>query len=324
MYSFLDRNAAATRLVDWHQRSRDHRPQRPRGRDQQHHADRPAGQAASGPTATGTSPAPADGYQFVRRVRVASEKGLHLPSRRRTSVTGSAQEPHRAEPHAGTWVTTPHRHHVRRHGYGLVNPRGSPSPSAAALISTRTRTSARSSSARRGGWVSSRSIGRRPAPEPLPAGSGRVKRGGMNAAATKAHRPVPQVAELCVQPAPDDAHRVDPIRFTGDPAAALAKLRAVIGRRCRTQIRASTPDSLHAEFTSWLLRFVDDLDAVVDPDAGVIHLRSRVARRLLRPQRQSQARRRDPRGVRRRAADDPSTHQGRRDGVCVDISRHTI
>ena len=25
---------------------------------------------------------------------------------------------------------------------------------------------------------------------------------------------------------------------------------------------------------SWLLRFVDDVDAVVDPDAGVIHVRS--------------------------------------------------
>ena len=39
-------------------------------------------------------------------------------------------------------------------------------------------------------------------------------------------------------------------------------------------VEASDEDSLHVEFTSWLLRFVDDVDAVIDPDAGVIHVRS--------------------------------------------------
>ena len=96
----------------------------------------------------------------------------------------------------------------------------------------------------------------------------------MNAAATKRIAPCPRSPNCVSSLAPDDAHRVDPIRFTGDPAAALAKLRAVIEAMPRTQITRIDSDSLHAEFTSWLLRFVDDLDAVVDPDAGVIHVRS--------------------------------------------------
>ncbi len=96
----------------------------------------------------------------------------------------------------------------------------------------------------------------------------------MNAAATKRLAPCPKSPNCVSSLAPDASHRVDPIRFTGDPAAALARLRAVIEAMPRTQITRIDADSLHAEFTSWLLRFVDDLDVVVDPDAGVIHLRS--------------------------------------------------
>ena len=96
----------------------------------------------------------------------------------------------------------------------------------------------------------------------------------MNAAATKRLAPCPQSPNCVSSLAPDESHRVDPIRFTGDPVAALAKLRAVIEAMPRTKITRIDGDSLHAEFTSWLLRFVDDVDAVVDPDAGVIHVRS--------------------------------------------------
>jgi uncharacterized protein (DUF1499 family) len=96
----------------------------------------------------------------------------------------------------------------------------------------------------------------------------------MNAAATKRLAPCPRSPNCVSSLAPDDAHRVDPIAFSGDPAVALAKLRAVIEGMPRSVITRQDEDSLHAEFTSWLLRFVDDVDAVVDPDAGVIHVRS--------------------------------------------------
>jgi len=71
-----------------------------------------------------------------------------------------------------------------------------------------------------------------------------------------------------------DGHRIEPIRFTGTPDAALARLRSVIEGMTRARVTRADGDSLHAEFTSWLLRFVDDVDCVVDAAAGVIHIRS--------------------------------------------------
>jgi uncharacterized protein (DUF1499 family) len=96
----------------------------------------------------------------------------------------------------------------------------------------------------------------------------------MNAATTRRLAPCPKSPNCVSSLAPDDEHRVDPIRFRGDPAAALARLRAVIEAMPRAVVTRSDADSLHAQFTSWLLRFVDDVDAAVDPDAGVIHVRS--------------------------------------------------
>jgi uncharacterized protein (DUF1499 family) len=96
----------------------------------------------------------------------------------------------------------------------------------------------------------------------------------MNAATTKRLAPCPNSPNCVSSLAPDEAHRVDPIAFRGDPAMALAKLRTIIEGMPRAVITRQDEDSLHAEFTSWLLRFVDDVDVVVDPDAGVIHLRS--------------------------------------------------
>jgi uncharacterized protein (DUF1499 family) len=74
--------------------------------------------------------------------------------------------------------------------------------------------------------------------------------------------------------APDDAHRVEPIPFSGTGSDALARLRKVIEAMPRTRVTRADAASLHAEFTSWLLRFVDDVDCVVDEAASVIHIRS--------------------------------------------------
>jgi len=86
--------------------------------------------------------------------------------------------------------------------------------------------------------------------------------------------PCPKSPNCVSSVAFDDAHRVDPIAYTGSGPAALAKLRAVIEAMPRTRITRADADSLHAEFTSWLLRFVDDLDCVVDETASVIQIRS--------------------------------------------------
>jgi uncharacterized protein (DUF1499 family) len=86
--------------------------------------------------------------------------------------------------------------------------------------------------------------------------------------------PCPASPNCVSSTAPDKSHRVEPIPFTGAPAAAMERLRTIIEALPRARIVRSDASGLHAEFTSWLLRFVDDVDCVVDASAGVIHVRS--------------------------------------------------
>ncbi|MFN8642361.1 MAG: DUF1499 domain-containing protein [Candidatus Binatia bacterium] len=74
--------------------------------------------------------------------------------------------------------------------------------------------------------------------------------------------------------APDPEHRVAPLRYHGDPAAALRRLRDVIAAMPRARIVHAGGGALQAELTSRVFRFVDDVDCVVDPAAGVIQIRS--------------------------------------------------
>lgn len=86
--------------------------------------------------------------------------------------------------------------------------------------------------------------------------------------------PCPASPNCVSSQADDDAHHIAPLAFSGDPSAALRRLRAAIEGMPRTRIVNDTGTTLRAEFTSWLFRFVDDVDCVVDADAGVIHIRS--------------------------------------------------
>ncbi len=69
----------------------------------------------------------------------------------------------------------------------------------------------------------------------------------------------------------DAVHYVTPILCRGDPRSAL---RAAIRAMPRARIVRETPDYLHAEFRSRLMRFVDDVEFVLDAAKGVIHVRS--------------------------------------------------
>lgn len=77
------------------------------------------------------------------------------------------------------------------------------------------------------------------------------------------------------QAAPADAtHYVAPLAFTIDPRLAWDTLRELIATTERASIVAEREGYLHAEFTSRLLGFVDDLECVLDERARVIHVRS--------------------------------------------------
>ena len=72
----------------------------------------------------------------------------------------------------------------------------------------------------------------------------------------------------------DKDHAVEPIRFSGTSAEAMADLKKVISTMPRAQIVTITGTYIHAEFTSALFRFVDDVEFCLDENTRTIHLRS--------------------------------------------------
>jgi uncharacterized protein (DUF1499 family) len=72
----------------------------------------------------------------------------------------------------------------------------------------------------------------------------------------------------------DETHRIDPLPYAGSGADALARLSAIVRSLPRTTIVTEKSDYLHAECTSRIFRFVDDVEFLADDRAKVIHVRS--------------------------------------------------
>ena len=71
-----------------------------------------------------------------------------------------------------------------------------------------------------------------------------------------------------------ESHRVEPLTFSGDPQAAFARLVQVVKSQPRSKITAQTGSYLRAEFTTPVLRFVDDVEFLLVPGEHLIHVRS--------------------------------------------------
>ncbi len=72
----------------------------------------------------------------------------------------------------------------------------------------------------------------------------------------------------------DSVHAIEPIAFEGTPDAALERLRTVVADQPRTVIISDDDGYIHAEATSGLFRFVDDVEFLVAPTQQVIQVRS--------------------------------------------------
>jgi uncharacterized protein (DUF1499 family) len=70
----------------------------------------------------------------------------------------------------------------------------------------------------------------------------------------------------------DEKHLIAPLVFSGDAAAAFARLKSVLGRRSDTTIIEELPGYLRVELRTVL--FVDDGEFLLDRERGFIHLRS--------------------------------------------------
>ena len=81
--------------------------------------------------------------------------------------------------------------------------------------------------------------------------------------------------------APPDASRVlgydpriAPLRYTGESAAAMQKLAALLTTTQGCVVVTNLPGYIYAQATTRLLKFTDDLEFYLDAPAGVIQVRS--------------------------------------------------
>lgn len=86
--------------------------------------------------------------------------------------------------------------------------------------------------------------------------------------------PCPGTPNCVSTEATRESQRVPTVPFTDTPTAALARAKAALLAEPRTAITVEREGQLHAECTSFLFRFVDDVDIVVDPMARVYRFRS--------------------------------------------------
>jgi uncharacterized protein (DUF1499 family) len=67
---------------------------------------------------------------------------------------------------------------------------------------------------------------------------------------------------------------IAPLAVQGNGPATLARIKVIVSGMAGARVVKSDPDYLYAQFTSRLLKFVDDVEFWFDPASGVIHVRS--------------------------------------------------
>lgn len=86
--------------------------------------------------------------------------------------------------------------------------------------------------------------------------------------------PCPDSPNCVATQSGNSAQRMTAWPYRGSPQEAMGRLKEVVGALPRTRIIEATDHYLHAEFTSAVFRFVDDVEFLIDPATQVIHFRS--------------------------------------------------
>ena len=86
--------------------------------------------------------------------------------------------------------------------------------------------------------------------------------------------PCPASPNCVSSQAGDTAHHIAPLEFTVQPDEALKRLKQALLYEPRTTIVTEEGGYLHAEARSFLFRFIDDVEFMLDVDNQVIHVRS--------------------------------------------------
>ena len=86
--------------------------------------------------------------------------------------------------------------------------------------------------------------------------------------------PCPSSANCVSTQASDEGHAIVPFRYRKTRAEAKEALKEVIRSLPRTKLVEEDESYLHYEFTSLVIRFVDDVEFLFDDEAKTIHFRS--------------------------------------------------
>ncbi|HSH93001.1 MAG TPA: DUF1028 domain-containing protein [Roseimicrobium sp.] len=74
--------------------------------------------------------------------------------------------------------------------------------------------------------------------------------------------------------ATDPGHKIDPLPFVGTPDASMVRVKNALSKMSGVKIVNESPGYLHAEFTTLLMRYVDDVEFYYNEAAKQIEVRS--------------------------------------------------
>lgn len=86
--------------------------------------------------------------------------------------------------------------------------------------------------------------------------------------------PCPASPNCVTSGAADAVHSVAAFRIAGDVADGWSKIREAVQATTRTDVVTYSDRYLHAESTSLWMRYVDDLELLLDPATGRVDVRS--------------------------------------------------
>src|SRR5574337_673286 len=86
--------------------------------------------------------------------------------------------------------------------------------------------------------------------------------------------PCPSSPNCVSTQATDESHAIVPFQYKKSRAEAKETLKAVLTTLPRTKLVDEDESYLHYEFTSLLLRFVDDVEFLFDESSKIVHFRS--------------------------------------------------
>ncbi|MFO0947190.1 MAG: DUF1499 domain-containing protein [Planctomycetota bacterium] len=86
--------------------------------------------------------------------------------------------------------------------------------------------------------------------------------------------PCPNSPNCVSTQASDTEHQIEPFAYKDSKEETVARLKGVVAAMPRAKIVTETGDYVHAEFTSFLFRFVDDVEFFFDDGTRTVQFRS--------------------------------------------------